>query len=265
MNQVTEYLDRYVDRAIYVWGGQGENVCQMKDSSGAINPEAWIKSKDTSVANANRVITLYRARVADGINPVYGFDCSGLVVEMLRSFGLITYDMTASALYTMCDKKNLSASELRVGDFCCYSKDGTAPNISHIGVYVGNDRVIEAYGRDKGVVRTIFSTRVERPWNMLARFTKLEPFTKEIPVTPALFDVTKPIHVGVEYSVMQTALNLAHYTDNNGNTLTVDGKWGAKSRAAFDKMIRLNRCGATYKLTVTEDDVTILEEEWDGI
>lgn len=51
------------------------------------------------------------------------------------------------------------------------------------------------------------------------------------------FEVVSPMHTGKAYKMMQAALNASGYTDASGLTLTEDGKWGAKSQAAFAAMI----------------------------
>lgn len=68
-----ELLSTQIDKGIYVWGGDGENITAMK------NPIDWIRRHETSTDNANRAETLYRSRVSLGINPILAFDCSGLV------------------------------------------------------------------------------------------------------------------------------------------------------------------------------------------
>jgi hypothetical protein len=41
----------------------------------------------------------------------------------------------------------------------------------------------------------------------------------------------------MEYAKMQDVLNAAGFTDDAGNALESDGKWGKKSQQAFDKFI----------------------------
>ena len=63
--------------------------------------------------------------------------------------GLLKYDTTADGLYKKCTKKYLA--NIKKGDFVFkVNSDGKA---THIG-YVVNDNkaIVEAYGRDKGVI-----------------------------------------------------------------------------------------------------------------
>ena len=71
VDEFIEYLKSHIGDA-YVWGSQGENVSAMP-----INVrDAWIKRRETTAANAQRAIN-YCNR--SGKNPLFAFDCSGLI------------------------------------------------------------------------------------------------------------------------------------------------------------------------------------------
>ncbi len=130
---------------LYCWGGNGELTTEVN--------EAWIKDKETSVSNANKVIKKWKANY--GKPGVRLMDCSGLIVYGLRTSGAKskTYDTTAEGLRDMCTE--LDKKELRDGDLCfrmgwrddAHTKWGAV----HVGMYIGG-RVIESRGRDFGVV-----------------------------------------------------------------------------------------------------------------
>lgn len=158
-------LDKFIEmletearnHSIYVWGAQGQKQPTIT--------EAWIRSKETSATNANRAIAYWRKQVAAGYgNVLRAFDCSGLGVWILQQLGILksTEDMTAATMYSKCTK--LSRSELKRGDqvFC-----HNGQKIVHVG-YVVNDNLdtIEAYGRDRGVVKLPLS---EGEWNRFGR------------------------------------------------------------------------------------------------
>ena len=227
------YLIALVNRAIYVWGGQGEILTDME------NPEAWIRAHETSSYNAERAIKLYRKRVAEGVTEIRAFDCSGLIVYFLLNLvHAIKYDVTAKALYTMCDY-HPAITELEKGDLVFYSKDNLPSTISHVGVYIGNGEVIESRGRDYGVVLTKIA---ERTWNFAGHLPQLDAYvwTETHPVFNA---VVHPMNKGDAYKAMQIALNKAGFTDNDGNELAEDSKWGKKSLTAFTKMIKFYNGG----------------------
>ena len=50
------YLDQQIDKAIYVWGAQGDVLSALHD------PEKWIKNQESDLTNRKRAIDLYRAR-----------------------------------------------------------------------------------------------------------------------------------------------------------------------------------------------------------
>lgn len=161
MNRITEfttYLKSHVGDA-YVWGAQGECVSTMKDFA------SWVKRRETSTKNYNRAMAFIKK--ADK-KPLYAFDCSGLGVYFLLEKGLIKSDTTAAGLYRAC--KKITREELREGDFVfCHN----GAKIHHVGYYIGGGKVIEAMGRDAGVVCRDINASGAKYWNRYGRFEKL--------------------------------------------------------------------------------------------
>lgn len=259
MSRLLRWLMQWVNIAIYVWSATGENVCAML-VNGKYDPEGWIKSKESKADKANAAIALYRDRLAEGLNPVVAFDCSGLVTCLLRFLGILkpTARLNTKGLYAKCDS-HPKREELREGDLVFKSSTGKPEDITHVGVYVGNGEVIESKGRAYGVVKTNIN---DYPWNMYGRISAVAQYTVPEEPEPMLYDVTKPVHNGEAYRQMQIALNAGCYTDDDGNTLVVDGKWGKKSRQAFDKMLTLNGGAADdteHYVTVEIDGCVVAE------
>lgn len=100
------------------------------------------------------------------------------------------------------------------------------------------------------------------PWNMYGRISAVAQYTVPEEPDPMLYDVTKPVHNGEAYRQMQIALNAGCYTDDDGATLVVDGKWGKRSRQAFDKMLTLNGGAAddTEHYVTVEIDGCVVSE-----
>lgn len=272
-NQFRDACAVYIDRTIYTLGGQGENVC-TKTAAGVLDPEGWIRSKTNSTAHATAAVKLYRAKVAAGINPVLTADCSGYVIEVLKRLGLVSanFDRTAKQLYTLCNSHPVR-EELRLGDLVCHSKTGKPEDIHHIGFYMGEDKVSESRGHAYGVVVTDFDDKPadwEEPWNFFGRIDKLLPFIMdepesepEYPAEPLPLDVIKPAREHAGYAVMQEALNLLGYKDNSDSLLEVDGKWGKKSRAAWDKAVTANAPApeiVPHSVTIITEPFTVLIE-----
>ena len=78
------------------------------------------------------------------------FDCSGLIVWALQQLGLLNTDLTADGLYRICEP--ISRAALEPGDLVFYQNSNGYK--THVGVYMGNDKVIHARGTAYGVVET---------------------------------------------------------------------------------------------------------------
>ena len=193
--------------SIYVWGAQGETAT-----------EALIRKMETSRTNINRALKLYKKRVAEGTAPKM-YDCSGLIVCYFLRNNLINSDTTAAGLYEKC--KVIKRSDLRAGDLV-FHHNGT--KIHHVGVYIGDNTVIHAKGRDVGVVKEKFSTN---DWNRFGRYEKLqESEVKEIKVITK----TSPLMKGEDIKALQTALNALGYDCG-----TADGVAGNKTIKAIQE------------------------------
>lgn len=161
INEFISILQSQVDRGIYVWGGNGEDLTAMRD------PIAWIERREEDPENEKRDIALFEKRKKDGVNPLQAFDCSGLVYWALRSLGLQKKDLSSRGFYNLC--KHIEEKDLKLGDLV-FHHDGT--QIVHVGVCVGDEQ-IECKGRDVGVVK---SKRKAGYWN---RFGRLPYFESE--------------------------------------------------------------------------------------
>lgn len=164
-------LKGQVNRGIYVWGGNGENLSEMQD------PVAWIRSKEETKENADRAVKLYLRRKVAGVKEIRAFDCSGLVYWALKQLGIIKKDVTSRGLFALC--KEIEEKDLQPTDFV-FHHDGK--QIVHVGVYVTGGEQIEARGRDVGVVR---NKRKKGYWNRFGRYPGLyEPEPEPTPPTP---------------------------------------------------------------------------------
>ena len=128
--------------------------------------------------------------------------------------------------------------------------------MSHVGWICGLDSdgellVVEARGLSYGVV----ITRLEdRPWTHRGLMTKKFDYKEDKPMATK-FEVIKPMLKGDGVKAMQNALNANGYTDDNGNALEEDGKWGAKSQAAFRKLLEAHTQESNIKVTVNDSEI----------
>jgi hypothetical protein len=219
-----DYLNSHVNKGIYVWGGQGEDLKALTEQK--------IRSMETSSNNANRAIRLWKQR--KDIKGAKAFDCSGLIMYYLCNKKKIYGDMTANNLKNKCTL--ISKSQLRAGDFVfkCYASG----HAYHIGVYDG-EKVIESQGRDLGVVKRSISAN---GWNKYGRLDIFDDFVAEAitetkpkgSVTVNTIVVKKGVK-GEPVKAMQSILKGLGYTDGDGKALEIDGSCGTKSVAAIKK------------------------------
>lgn len=202
MTRIEEFealLRSQVNRGIYVWGGNGENLCEMKD------PEAWIRDKETSAENAERAIKLYRRRKAAGLKEIQAFDCSGLVYWALKTLGLIEHDASSRGLYKLCTP--IDEHELKPGDLV-FHDDGT--QIVHVGAWVTGENQIEARGRDVGVV---LNKRKTGYWNRFGRYEKLQEDSQPTPTKKTVYVKGENVRVREGDNAETKKLGTAHRGD----------------------------------------------------
>jgi cell wall-associated NlpC family hydrolase len=200
MTDVNEFLNllySQVDRGIYVWGGNGENLSEMD------KPREWIARNEADAKDEKRAIALFDQRIADGVTDIRAFDCSGLVYWALKTLGLQKTDLSSRGLYAACEK--IEKAELRPGDLVFHS-DGK--RIVHVGVYVGTNSYIEAKGRDVGVV---CGERKPKYWTHFGRWKAFKDEPIIIPETVKVIGgsvrVREGDHVGTK------CIGIAHRGD----------------------------------------------------
>lgn len=173
----------------------------------------------------------------------YATDCQGLLDAYLTyECGELT-DINANMNYkNWCVDKGRIVDVTRpyvVGE-ALFMQSKTTGKMTHVGWICGftaddEPLAVEARGLAHGVVITKVS---ERPWTHRGLMKKKFNYEEREESTMKIkFEVVSPMHTGTAYKMMQAALNASGYTDASGLTLTEDGKWGAKSQAAFAAMI----------------------------
>lgn len=103
-----------------------------------------------------------------GETPKHGFDCSGLVAYVLSSLNF-TVPRTAAAQATVGTEVVRDTAQLLPGDLLTF---GRGSKVTHIGIYVGNGRFIQASSRAGHVVETnLFRAPAPgiKPWQGVRR------------------------------------------------------------------------------------------------
>ena len=188
------YLNSHLGDA-YVCGAQGERVDNRADL------EKWVRRKETSRREADRALAYIKKATK---TPLYAFDCSGLIIHWLRDIrGLIDSDTNAQGLYRQCKQQGkLGAWQMQAGDLV-FRYSFARGKMGHVGVYVGNGMVVEAQGRDAGVVMRHLSYG---GWTHQGRHPALAE-----DIAPTIFRLTSPMMHGEAVKLMQTALNACGY------------------------------------------------------
>lgn len=235
-----EYLEEQVkDGSIYLWGGQGEGLSKLTDS--------YIAKKETSSANAKRVIKLRDARKGKYPN-LKAYDCSGLGMYFLQNVKkAVSGDMTSNTMMGKCTA--ISKAKLEPGDFVFRVKNGKA---YHIGYVVDDGYVIEAYGRDKGVIKRTLNAGGSTYWNAFGRSPWIESAAAKPVVSWTVSRILKkatPNMKGEDVKNLQKALKAAGMSPG-----TIDGIFGSNTGKAiklFQKANALKADGIAGKDTVT--------------
>jgi parallel beta-helix repeat protein len=92
------------------------------------------------------------------------FDCSGLVYFVYDQAGVPLVRTTAAGYASM--DTDIARTDLKPGDVCYRGTPKT-----HIGIYVGGNRITHAAGHDKGVI----TTQLDNSWNGFGRLLPLLP------------------------------------------------------------------------------------------
>lgn len=218
----TEYLKEQVrNHSIYVWGAQGQKKPTIT--------EAWIRKREKTKRNADRAIVHWKKEVREGYGDVLrAFDCSGLGVYFFLKHNMIDHDVNADGLRKLC--KTIGRSDVREGDMTFRMNGGRAV---HVGFAIDGDRVIEAKGRDVGVVESRISgwDRFGRPPFYASRALKL----------------TNPYMRGDDVRELQRALKEQGYDPGQ-----IDGIFDKKTERAvkrFQKASGLKADGIAGKRT----------------
>lgn len=152
---------------VYVWGGHGQY--NLTDSQ--------IRRMDNSNANAQRSIDFIKKLKAKGVTTYRCFDCSGLISRYFYDLGLVPSKRNCNHLAGMCETIHTPANvaeleaALRPGDLV-FRKN--SKKYYHVGVYIGDGQVVEAKGRDDGVVLRRLDASGGGYWNRWGRLRLLE-------------------------------------------------------------------------------------------
>lgn len=126
----------------------------------------------------SNLITLAKGQLGNpyrwGVSSPNGSDCSGLMNYCYKTTGIASdqlyawggaHGLTAAGQFQICDK--IETSALLPGDFLFEANTGGREGITHVGMYIGNNRAIEAAWTKK--VKRVIETSLKR-WTNSANF-----------------------------------------------------------------------------------------------
>ena len=219
-------------------------------------------------------------------NDAFGFECSGLIKGLLwgwcgdlsARYGGAKYknhdipDLCANDLIKACPDASTDFSKIEIGE--AVWKDG------HIGIYVGGGLSVECtYRWDDGVQITACNTSREghhsRVWTKHGRLPWLTytGATEDVstavfhgfdpapePQEPYTFSLTLPRQKGPLVTSLQSLLNYAGYTDDEGKPVEIDGTLGPRTWQGLMRFVRTySAAPETSLIRVYKDDQLIRE------
>lgn len=155
LDKALYYARKQVEHCgVYIWGGQGEKLRKLTVLK--------LAQMESSAENAARVERFIYTHLKQFDKNTKCFDCSGLVVMALIYAGVLKAgeDLTAQQLYRRFNKVNIK--NRTVGDLLF---KGGPDTITHVGICISPTEIIEAKGRDYGVV----ISDIDATWERAAR------------------------------------------------------------------------------------------------
>lgn len=96
--------------------------------------------------------------VYGGASPSTGFDCSGLTYYVYKHFG---YTLSRSSTAQANNGVKVEKSDLQPGDLVIY-KNNSLTKIGHVGIYIGNNKMIHASEPGVGVIITDIDSKAHK-------------------------------------------------------------------------------------------------------
>lgn len=154
------------------------------------------------------------------------WDCSGLIVDAMQDMGIWAADEDYKAQGIWSSKVVPIHKEMLHPGSLCFHWDTEKKRMSHVGVYAGNGRVIEAKGTKYGVVEST----MPGSWTHFGNLKELNYPSTLLP-SPRHTLLYKGSR-GAEVKELQTLLNQKLAGIKGFVPLAVDGSFGRKTDAA---------------------------------
>ena len=228
--QLIEWFRRALeDKYGYIFGQSG-TMWTQSDQNLKVNymirnygPD-WKKSADAKKDNYYKSALLGSKWIGHNVA-----DCSGMFVGAYRKYGLSIAHGSTSIYKNYCDQKGRLTESLKktlVPGAAVFTGD-TENDHPHVGLYVGNGKVIEAQGVDAGVCVSNLSANKWKWYGLLKAVTYGEKGEETVP------SITYPtIKKGSKGEYVTKAQTILHNLGYDLGSYGIDGDFGKATEAA---------------------------------
>lgn len=212
------------------------------------------KSQYPAYYTASDFASQYGKRVHDCVGLIKGYRWSDTPTS--APVYNASQDVAVGGLFNQCSKTGSISTMPDQPGVCVFMS-----NMSHVGVYIGGGYVIEARGHAYGVVKTKLSSRGWGKWGKPSWLTYDTDSGSTAATDEPVKNYGKPLtvdvhqlttgHEGPEVKTVQRILYARGIKGADGKAITVDGSFGANTKAAT----------ITLQKQLFPDSTA----EWDGI
>ena len=145
---------------------QKEKTTTKKEETTTKNTETTTSKKEETTSNkvTGEDIVAYAKKylgykyVYGGTSPSTGFDCSGFTYYVYKHFG---YTLSRSSVSQATNGTKVEKKDLQPGDLVIY-KNKSLTRIGHVGIYIGDNKMIHASEPGVGVIITDIDSKAHK-------------------------------------------------------------------------------------------------------